>query len=452
MEVLYETGAAPLPQGALLAEELSIKHHSPFPAFLEMMFISKAEESARLTMLHTMSAASKYDLSSSGGDDYGLTDQGVWRRMQLSMVRCMQKFQDLCLRRYDLESIALLTFLMERKCLGSKACASFSESLSGMKRSKIVTDTKSPIGGQSSSLQPLSRKDKIRAALLLALVPYMRAKLERYFVALQQRHESQMIQSSHHDHDAQHNNNNGRTATWKTRLRQIFLHSYPFLHMTMEGTVLFYRWWYLLGRTLYFSPSLRILGTVLHRYTDENKGSSTQVQGSDDNSQSTKKSNMGAAGPEDAARKARAASAAAGGAVALFLLRFVLSIRQTIISERMRSITPGSEPQFSDGNNLNETQRRLQHYGAFPPPMPPPLTVGQSTGEDGDNNSAKRSLLNPNERLCPLCHDSIVNPTAASSGYVFCYRCIILHVREHGCCPLTNVVCRENELVRLRRE
>ena len=55
--------------------------------------------------------------------------------------------------------------------------------------------------------------------------------------------------------------------------------------------------------------------------------------------------------------------------------------------------------------------------------------------------------------LCPLCHRPRVNPAASTSGYVFCYRCIILHLREKGeYCPLTGVACPQSRVVRLFEE
>ena len=37
----------------------------------------------------------------------------------------------------------------------------------------------------------------------------------------------------------------------------------------------------------------------------------------------------------------------------------------------------------------------------------------------------------------------------AASGFVFCYRCLSGHVREHGECPVTGLACGEEGIVRL---
>lgn len=51
--------------------------------------------------------------------------------------------------------------------------------------------------------------------------------------------------------------------------------------------------------------------------------------------------------------------------------------------------------------------------------------------------------------LCPICSHSLQNPTAASSGLVFCYRCILEHVQESPSCPVTKQPCTEGQLRRL---
>lgn len=85
--------------------------------------------------------------------------------------------------------------------------------------------------------------------------------------------------------------------------------------------------------------------------------------------------------------------------------------------------------------------------------------------------------------LCPLCDSPLVNPCASSGGYVFCYLCLVQHIREHSLaelrsrqndgylsvnhklnkssagqlannnelsyCPVSGVPCREEDIIRL---
>lgn len=52
-------------------------------------------------------------------------------------------------------------------------------------------------------------------------------------------------------------------------------------------------------------------------------------------------------------------------------------------------------------------------------------------------------------RLCPLCCKTRQDPCAATSGYVYCYLCIVQALRQNRSCPVTGVPCQESDLVRL---
>lgn len=52
--------------------------------------------------------------------------------------------------------------------------------------------------------------------------------------------------------------------------------------------------------------------------------------------------------------------------------------------------------------------------------------------------------------LCPLCHAPHHTPTVlASSGYVYCYSCIVPHIRRHKQCPVTLLPTQEHQIIRL---
>jgi hypothetical protein len=49
-----------------------------------------------------------------------------------------------------------------------------------------------------------------------------------------------------------------------------------------------------------------------------------------------------------------------------------------------------------------------------------------------------------------LCHNKRLHPVASSSGYVFCFRCLVMYMRMHGPrCPVTGLFCTESNLIRL---
>jgi peroxin-12 len=73
-----------------------------------------------------------------------------------------------------------------------------------------------------------------------------------------------------------------------------------------------------------------------------------------------------------------------------------------------------------------------------PPPFPRPCKVG------------KGGLIPPKDTsLCPMCRRVRKNSVAASSGYVYCYTCLLPHVREHKKCPVTLLRCTESDIIRL---
>ncbi|KAF2904853.1 hypothetical protein ILUMI_01324 [Ignelater luminosus] len=51
---------------------------------------------------------------------------------------------------------------------------------------------------------------------------------------------------------------------------------------------------------------------------------------------------------------------------------------------------------------------------------------------------------------CPICLQNWKIPTVLPvSGYVFCFPCIIRHLREHQCCPVTNLPAKPLDVIRL---
>ncbi|KAI8035405.1 hypothetical protein M5D96_011848, partial [Drosophila gunungcola] len=54
----------------------------------------------------------------------------------------------------------------------------------------------------------------------------------------------------------------------------------------------------------------------------------------------------------------------------------------------------------------------------------------------------------PKRGECPVCLLPIQTPTACSvSGFVFCWKCIVSHMKEHGCCPVTQYPISLDDLV-----
>ncbi|KAH3763531.1 peroxisome assembly protein 12 [Pelomyxa schiedti] len=74
----------------------------------------------------------------------------------------------------------------------------------------------------------------------------------------------------------------------------------------------------------------------------------------------------------------------------------------------------------------------------LPPPPPPQLWPGVTD-----------SVLKPSDR-CPLCSRRRTNEAVlASSGFAFCYTCIMPYVRCNSCCPLTATPSTNSQVWRL---
>jgi hypothetical protein len=70
------------------------------------------------------------------------------------------------------------------------------------------------------------------------------------------------------------------------------------------------------------------------------------------------------------------------------------------------------------------------------PPPPPPVPLPNEKGVPAG--------------ACPLCRRlNRRKPTASSSGYVFCFTCILDYVQRHRKCPITGSPCKETDLIRL---
>lgn len=74
--------------------------------------------------------------------------------------------------------------------------------------------------------------------------------------------------------------------------------------------------------------------------------------------------------------------------------------------------------------------------------IPPPERLGPVEGVD------EHSATAPGK--CPLCLQARVNSTAClTSGYVFCYLCIISYVQTSHKCPVTYAPTDVDDLVRV---
>ena len=78
------------------------------------------------------------------------------------------------------------------------------------------------------------------------------------------------------------------------------------------------------------------------------------------------------------------------------------------------------------------------------PIPPPPFTINDSVGNEQNTDIFQR---------CPICRAKRKNETLVPiSGYVYCYKCIVGHLRTDetkGTCPVTGLPVAEDDLIRI---
>lgn len=84
-------------------------------------------------------------------------------------------------------------------------------------------------------------------------------------------------------------------------------------------------------------------------------------------------------------------------------------------------------------------EQQLQEAAQILPPPPPPF-MRHDVGIELPDDRAR----------CPLCNKKRQAPSLlATSGYVFCYKCVFTFVSQRGCCPVTRIRACPDDIRRL---
>lgn len=469
--------------GALLTEEITIDPLSHLPSFLELTFVDVARNSgrvalsaawdvgvvylkgleerlARLEQMMIFRVANLRMRSSSGRS----SNLAAVKRIIVAAIARLRLHYYARLRRTcymiakGLQTLApelqsLVMFAIDYHCIhylsGSTGC----EMVYGLKRSKIVniphnnsrkineTDTATAPRNDQKVLE-LSHSDKTKSALWAALLPYWKERIDKLYISLteqpnnNERNDSNQFISSTPSSNIQN-------------LKDVFIKLYPFIHLTHEGSIFLYQFAYLMEFTPYWSFSLHGLGVILRRITvtDIQQGSDVEMQHQQLQRQTPTTQSL-------QSRFQRPSHVGAPSKKHVMTLRlprllrgaFMFFLSYTLVSgwyryfqrqlslRRRRWITGGA---VNAGRQSNSTTNENAQHSIPPPPQPPVLL--KCAEHQGNGKWA-----------CLLCHQPRINPTASTSGYVFCYKCLILKIRRDGeYCPLTGKSCSEKEVVRL---
>jgi peroxin-12 len=496
--------------GALLTEEYTIDPLSHQPSFLELTFVDVARNSGRVALsamwevgvswLHGVLGRLKRmerladrlllthsTTSTTASTTNNNTNMVALLSKSIKAMICRIKLwyyshlRRIChvlhgtVKTFGPELQILILFAIDYNCIhylsGSTAC----EMVYGLKRSKLVKN-KDGTGGGGTKVVELTKWDKTMSALLAALFPYCKQRCDKLFDELKEGGQqassstssSEMerrMQISHHGHRSsthqlQTTNTNSSTtamvsipAVTVDNIKEKFFNFYPYIHMTHELSIFLYQFAYLLGYTPYWSFSMHTLRVMLRRITvadvqeqqrqkmQLSQKQSRTLQSSSLSSPSTNSDTKNVATPIKPSSMIKSALLFS---VSYALLSGWASHFQRELRLRRRRWIAGEESSTTDNTDTTNDEnvgssRRKTNLPIPPPPMKPKVLL-----DDDDNEK------HIDKWSCPICHESRINPTASTSGYVFCYRCLIMHLRQEGqYCPVTGMFCKESMVIRL---
>lgn len=292
--------------------------------------------------------------------------------------------------------------------------ASFAEYFFGMQREALA-----PGGGVSSPLEALeqerqrqaapelSPKEKWGSLFFLVVMPAIKEKCEREFRRL----ETEQLQQQSGSGDA----SAGEVVSFRKKAERLYVKLYPWWHLVSQLTVLAMIGRFILRKSDYVSPGMWLLNLKIRRAPFQPPPQQPLLGAEED---PTWMSWL--------REKLREGTAAAPGYLIFGVIYFL---------------------QFMSWWYRRETMLQpFEPKKAPPPPEKPPPYDEDLVGKVG----AKAIYLLPQDRrICAVCMQPRRNPAAASSGYVFCYPCLMHHVREHGRCPVTGMRCSPDSVRRI---
>jgi hypothetical protein len=460
--------------GGLLAEEWMIDPSSTFPSFLERMMMEGARISGWQT-LRTIFRVLEERLSRLTDEDrrhdsnVSYNSVEYKRRWTMTFRSWSVRIAKMFLQRvkpFGSEIRFIILYMVERSSL-LYSNATISDVLYGAKRVKLGTTTlhsNSSQGevGRKRSLLPIQKNDSIRLAFLMAFGPYLEERSESFFqYILELFSSSPRIISSERS-------SNGTTNRTKTNKMQIVLKTvFSLLRMTTKGTFLWYRWRYLLGRSVFFDPYSSWLNLIVRRVTMEDQEKQQNVTPAISEYIRKDSSTLRPGSiPEDLLKLIRSrglrltAVGVASSFVALTLIGRIRSLRQELRQEReLHEIRQEQqrhqrEPEHEgDHNDLSsDIFHKYSIHNKLLPPPPNPVSFSHSSSNIRKSDSTYVNLQNLagcNPNVCPMCKQPRIHPTASTGGYVFCLKCILGSISQRPVCPVTGKRCTKSSLVRL---
>ncbi|KAF9994946.1 ubiquitin-protein ligase peroxin 12 [Entomortierella chlamydospora] len=326
--------------------------------------------------------------------------------------------------RYE-EFYAILMFFVERHYLREYG-ASFAENFYGLKRvraPRVVKQHKVNIDEDSVAAAAAAvktapgsnklRETDIRKSLLFLIgLPYIKCKLDEYYEKISGGEAARLFG----DEFAQEEEDlTGQPFTVRSKAKaiKIFKMGYPYVNALYQLSILAHYIGYLYNKTAFYSPWLRIIGIEVKR--------------------------MSAADYREILQKAKAPKRTSNSLMESIQNRVLGLLSGSL--DFLKVLLPMSIFffKFLEWWYQSDYYRKSSTAGDTAE-VPPPERV----------KPHPEGLALPRAaNVCPICLKTITNPTALSSGYVYCYPCAYKQVEDHGRCPVTLIGCKTDDLRKL---
>ena len=349
---------------------------------------------------------------------------------------------------YHLELFHILLFLLQRHYLAQHQ-STFAENFYGLRRVAVqlpaafayqpdaplighIYGPQSSIGDASASLPlgappskpvltALAPAQRRLVLLSSVLLPYLRSRLDALYTQLHDGVGADGFPTLQSLDEVSYR----LQFPLLHRLQRLFVWLYPPLTVAVELTRFFFQLRYLFDLSLFFSPSLQLMGQTVRRLSADDVKPLASTAGSASSSSASPSLEV-------------AWMSSTAGLSLLSRLRGFLSSLSSSLSSSAKYVLLASLLAFrfldwyhAPSSLVAAASPHTAHLSSLPIP-PPPLTPVPARGGVPVPRDAK---------ICPLCLRERTNAAASCSGFVFCYPCLFAHVSEYGHCPITQQQC-----------
>jgi peroxin-12 len=301
-------------------------------------------------------------------------------------------------------------FILERHYLRHYD-GSFSENFYGLKRV--------PVNSEGKKTGPLKSHHRKWSLFFLVVVPYLKDKLDKlyktkfgYGYELEDIRPPSPQQSSPQQQQQQSTLTHRQDVRMSHFLWNIFKVFYPIFNAFYEGLFFLYQVLYMYNYTIYYTPFLHMQRLVVKR-----------IQMSDLVQQSRKQISMKMQRFRDPKTQT----------FFYFLWHFVTDSVGTLL-DYSKYILPMGIFIFKFLEWWYTENRFVTTQQPIPSPPEPPKRATGGLEVPAD------------KRICAICQKVRTNPAMASSGFIYCYPCIVKYVQKYQRCPITFIPCTEQQI------